>query len=54
MNLNNLELVFILHAVWEPAKFGDAVARKLFLKVKKAVIQAGIAWEFGHPWQDSH
>jgi hypothetical protein len=50
MNLSNLELAFILHAVWEPAKHGDVVARTLFLKTKRAIIQAGIPWEYGDPW----
>jgi hypothetical protein len=54
LKVNSLELAFMLHAVWEPSKHGDVVARHLFEKVRAAIIASGVSWEYGHPWQDSH
>lgn len=50
--VTSIELGFLLHAVWEPARHGDEVARGLFLKVRAAVEQTGVPWAFGQPWQE--
>jgi hypothetical protein len=50
VSLNLLELSFLLHSVWEPAKHGDTIARALFQKIRGAIIAAGIEWRYGRPW----
>ena len=50
VSMNLLELSFLLHAVWEPAKHGDTIARALFTKVRAAIIAEGIDWKYGRPW----
>lgn len=48
--VSSIELGFLLHAVWEPARHGDIVARGLFEKVRAAVEATGVKWVFGRPW----
>ncbi len=50
LSVNNLELGFLVHAVWEPAKHGDVIARVLFEKVKAACVKNGMTWVYGNPW----
>lgn len=48
--LNVLELGWLLAQVWQRAKEGDDVARRLYLKVKEAAISLGVEWYYGDPW----
>lgn len=47
-----MELAFLLHAVWGPARHGDVIARALFRKLRASIEGAGIPWPYAQPWVD--
>lgn len=52
IGLTLIENGWLTGAVWERARDGDPIARRLFRKLKAHAIAAGVDWYYGEPWQD--
>lgn len=50
IEINSLDIGWLLAAVWAPARDGDVVARSLFRRLKVAAVSLGVEWRYGEPW----
>lgn len=48
--LDLVENGYLVMAVWDRAKQGDATARSIYDKLKQHAINCGVVWYYGDPW----
>lgn len=48
--LDLTETGWLMASIWEKAKGGDHIARRLYQKIKGAAVAMGVEWYYGDPW----